>query len=83
MIKLFTLAGLSSVQFKCREEIWSCSGKVNMVIKGRNTIVYIVDESATHWFIQLGNHRMRKVRWPVYVNDLHTYNFCQREPLIT
>ena len=54
-----------------------------MVIKGRNTIGYIVDESATQWFIELGTHRVRKVRRPVYVMDFHTYNFCQREACIT
>ena len=83
MIQLFTLSGLSSVQFNCGVKTWSCCGKVNMVISGRNTIGYIVDETATHWITQLGTNHSRKVRWPVYAHDLHTYNFHNKEPRIT
>ena len=83
MKELFIIAGLTSVEFKCADNVWSCCGKVNVVIKNRNYIGYIVDESPRHWNVQLGSNSVRYIPKATYVQNLNTYHFSRKEPCIT
>ena len=84
MKELFCLSGLSAVEFETGAEMFSCCGKINVRVNGKNMIGYIMEENNRNLQVILSNNKVRYIKKPPYIHKSNKYMFdIGNGPLIT
>ena len=76
MIELFTLAGLCGVTFyNVLGYTFSCCGKVNCCVNGRNMIGYVISERGDKWTVKFANNKVGDISRVYYNTDVGKYRY--------